>query len=381
MVDCKWPGTARVLVSLLALATAAGCQLSVGESESGDGGEGSEDFREPSPGERVGETNPGGGTPSAAGGADSSASGGTASAAGGAESSASGGTAGAVSGGANGTPSAGRGGGASGAPNTPNTPDGAAHSELCGVEETVQNGDRDQAQPLGTEASFCVDEDDDHDWFYVDVPDDGKAHVIELELTPEPAAWVNAEVYAAADFSKIGAMTIDEGTKTSAFVTVGPGTRTLFDFSEYAKSEGLTVVRTTVTAEKDPHERNNERDAAATITAGSEVRAQLMVPYTTDADRSSEDWYALDLGAGAHTVRVSAVAQEVYLSIDVLDGSGVAVDSADAPNRGAIFDFDFEAKTAGTFFFRFRAHAGELPAIGSGKLPKFLGDEYVFTID
>jgi hypothetical protein len=342
MTECNWLRPLGVMISLLALASAGGCQLSVGESEDEDGGESSED---PDPGESA----PTGGTNSAP----------------------TGGTSGTAAGGTNSTPAGG----------TNSTSNSAPLVEVCGAEEAIDNNDRDHAQPLGASATFCV-KGSDHDWFYVDAPDDGKAHVLQLDFDEDPEAWIQARVYADADFSDLGGFIIDEGTKSSVWITVGPGTRTLFDFRQYVSSDGgLSRVKATLTAEKDQYEPNNERDAAVAITQGSPVRAQLIVPYVADNQRTPDDWYKVELAAGAHVFKLTEVPQDVYLKVAISDSNRVAVASDTPPNEGATFDFPFEVKADGTYYFQLSIYIGGLPVIIEGNPPGFVTDEYAFTVE
>jgi len=347
MTQRKWWRTVCVVASYSALALASGCQLSVGESDDDDGGEGSNEPSDSTSGGRENGTGGSTATPPAA----------------------SGGTSPAV------TPPAASGGSAT----TPSN--STSHTEVCGAEEVVENGDRDHAQPLGTQASFCVDGGNDHDWFYVDVPDDGKAHVIRLDLAQAPEAWVQAEIYAKSDFSKIGGLSLDEGVQATSWVSVGSGTRTLFDFSEYIGSEGLIDVKTTITPEKDDYEPNSSRAEAAAISAGSQVRAQFVVPYTADDDRAVDDWFKLELTAGTHVFSLDAVPVEVWFQVDVTDSNNVAVHEETAPNKGATFETSFEVETAGTYYFRLHNYINTLPAIVAGAGASFLTDQYAFVID
>jgi hypothetical protein len=333
----------------LAFASAGGCQLSVGESEDDDGGESSEE--------------PGTGGRAPTGGTTSTPTGGT-------TSTPTGGTTSTPTGGTTSTPTGG----------TTSTPNSGSHIEVCGEEETIDNNDRAHAQPLGESATFCVNG-SDHDWFYVEAPDDGKAHVVQLDFVEDPDAWIQAQVHADADFSELGGFIIDQGTESSVWVTVGPGTRTLFDFQNYVGNNGLSRVKATLTSEKDQHEPNNERDAAQAITQGSPVRAQLMVPYVAESQRTPEDWYKVELTAGAHVFKLTEVPEDVWLGVEISDSSRVAVASGRPPNKGATFDYEFEIDADGTYYFRLSNYISGLPVISAGNAPGFVTDEYAFTVE
>jgi hypothetical protein len=349
---------------LVAILNLGGCKLNV-SNDGGDAGSSSQgdedDDRNATGGRDGGSPGASGGTPEAAGGTPEAA-GGTPAAAGGSASESGGSVA--------------TGGEDSSTSTAP------AHFEDCGASETTANDDRDSARALGAEATFCVDQSSDRDWFYVETPDDGKAHVIQLDFDQSARAYVAFEVYAAKDFSNMGGLTLGRGAKETVFVSVGPGTRTLFEFRSYVgASEGPISVRTSVTAERDQYEPNNDRGAAAEISAGAPISAQLIVPYSASDDRSPADWYKLELGAGEHVFKVGSSPQEVYFGVEIYDGDGVNILKETAPNKGAIFGTNFEVDEAGTYYFGVYQYIATLPVISNGEKPKFLSEQYTFQID
>jgi hypothetical protein len=197
----------------------------------------------------------------------------------------------------------------------PNTSGATGVREDCGAPEAVNNEDRDHAQPLGSSATICVDGDDDEDWFYIDAPDDGKAHVIRLDVEQTAEAHLGVAVYADKDDSEITHTSFDLGVTDALYLTVAPGSRTLLDFYEYGTSRGLITLRTSLTTEQDENEPNNDRDEAKAISAASGVHGQILVPYLTAEDRESADWYRVELKAGPHVLHLTQVPERVWLGV------------------------------------------------------------------
>lgn len=311
-----------------------------------------------------------GGSGATPGGGSAVSDGGSVASTGGNASGASLGGTGSTSGGASSTAST---GGSAGSPAK------TSYVEKCGAPEPASNDDRDSALDLSAGATICLDAGDE-DWFYLDAPDDGKGHVILLDFEEEPTAWVSVNVLAEKDGSAIGSTRLAQGVKASVYATVGPGTRTLFQFSPFVGSQALTKVKATLSAESDDQEPNNEREAAATIQAGSEISAQLWVPYVAADEGLAVDWYKVDLSAGSHVLHVTSTPEDLYLEASLSDSARVALDSGRAPNRGATFNFAFNVASAGTYFIQIENFVG-LPLVMLGAKPKFLSEPYKFQID
>lgn len=263
----------------------------------------------------------------------------------------------------------------------PSTSGAGVVRENCGVAETVDNEDRDHARPLGSGATICVDDDDDEDWFYLDAPDDGKAHVIRLDVEQAAEAHLGVAVYADKDDSEITHTSFDLGVTDTLYVTVAPGSRTLLDFYEYGTSKGLITLKASLTTEQDANEPNNERDKAKLISAGSEVHGQILVPYLSAEERASADWYQVELKAGPHVLHLTEVPERVWLGIWISDSNRVDLDWDRPPNAGASFNFEFEVPADGTYYFELDSYAGELPVAIQGEPETYLSEGYVFTIE
>lgn len=245
-------------------------------------------------------------------------------------------------------------GGASTAGASNSAGSGSTNVEDCGHPDALGNDDREHAVNFGSGATICVLDSSDHDWFYVDTPDDHRAHVIQLDFTETAGSWVNASVIASADGSSLGDVHPSQrGLKLSAFVTVGPATHTLFDFHGFVANTDTTRIDVSMLTEMDEHEPNNDRESASAIQVGSEVTAQLINPYVSETNQQIQDWYRLDLAAGKHTVKVTAVPSDLYPTFAVVDSAGAVLSSnAHGANRGATFSFTFTAEAAGAYFLR-----------------------------
>lgn len=183
--------------------------------------------------------------------------------------------------------------------------------------EPLPNDTREEALPL-TNASIWL-EGSDEDWFYVDVPDDGRAHIIEVVQTQGIDLISRMDVVAAADFSTLGsAFSTTEGATRTTYATVGPGTRTLLKFYATNRGVGRSDVTVSVTAEDDAYEPNPSRDEAAPIALDTDVTAQMIVPYVSATERSSEDYYLVELVEGTAVFRLLSTPSNLRYQINLL---------------------------------------------------------------
>jgi len=268
---------------------------------------------------------------------------------------------------------AGRSGGASSSSKT--------HQEDCGNPDAIANDDREHAIDFGAGATLCLIDESDHDWFYVDTPSDNRAHVIELDISEMDDSWVNIDVTAEKDGTSLGRIHPSQrGLKLSGFVTVGPGTRTLFDLHGWVKNSNTTTIDVLVSAEADDHEPNNDRASATLIQPATEISAQLIMPYVSATDQQIQDWYKAELTAGEHTIQVTAVPSDLLPRIQVSNSSDVSLDSGHGANRGAKFSFTFDADEAGTYYFKFDNFV-DSDVLYSGTKADSYTQPYKFRID
>jgi hypothetical protein len=259
---------------------------------------------------------------------------------------------------------------------------GNTNVEDCSNPDAIPNDDREHAVDFGAGATICVVDSSDSDWFYVDAPDDHRAHVIQLDITESQNSWVTADVIAASDGSNMGQVHFSQrGLRASAFVTVGPGTRTLFDFSGFVENSGTTRIDVSLSTEMDDHEPNNDRASATPITAGTEVAAQLINPYVSQTEQRIADYYQIDVAAGQHTVKVTTVPSDLYPVFQVTDSSGAIINSSShGANRGAMFNFGFTAASAGTYYLRVENFVDQTLVYAGTKAASY-NEQYKFQVD
>jgi hypothetical protein len=256
------------------------------------------------------------------------------------------------------------------------------YQEDCANPDPIPNDERERAIDFGAGAIVCPIDSSDSDWFYVDTPNDGRAHVIQLDITETEGSWIDIDVTAAKDGSFVGRIHPSQrGLKLTGFLTVGPGTRTLFDVNGYLENTDTATINVSLTPEADDHEPNNDRASATLIQPASEISAQLILPYVSASDQQIQDWYKVELAAGEHTFELTAVPTDLYPDISVSDSTNAKVkDSQRGPNRGATFSFDFDVEQAGTYYFEVESVGGE-DVISTGTKAKSYTQPYKFRID
>ena len=289
---------------------------------------------------------------------------------------------GGVSAAASGGTSQAGGGGAGASAGSSGASMGNTNVEDCSNPDVIPNDSREHAVNFGTGATICVVDTSDSDWFYVDAPKDGRAHVIQLDISESPNSWVIADVIAESDGSNMGQVRFSQrGLKATAFVTVGPGTRTLFDFYGFVDNTDTTRIDVSLIAEMDDHEPNNDRASATPITPGTEVAAQLINPYVSQTEQRIADYYQIDVAAGQHTVKVTNVPSDLYPVFQITDSSGAIINSSShGPNRGATFNFGFTAAAAGTYYLRVENFVDQ-SVVYTGSEAASYEEQYKFQVD
>jgi hypothetical protein len=248
--------------------------------------------------------------------------------------------------------------------------------------ETVENNDREHAVPLASTASIFLTT-GDQDWFKVETPNDGRAHVIELTLQQQAGFRTYVSALASTDYAELGGQALATGVTSSVFLTVGPGTTTLIQFTPYGGTEkpgGKRVdVSFQVRAEDDAHEPNNTRATSAPITLGANVSAQIMIPFASAAEQMAVDWYSVPLEAGPASVSVSAMPGGGRVRITRYNSENVPAIVATLL-EGQTGDFDFSIPEAGTYYFLFERYTGFSP-FSQGAEPAFLSEPYTFRVE
>jgi hypothetical protein len=250
--------------------------------------------------------------------------------------------------------------------------------EDCASTEPENNDTRETAALLGTGATLCV-KGSDQDWLYVDTPDDGKAHILELRIAPEPGADVDFKVESSVDGSSAGNDYTTNGADETLWLTLGPASRTLLRFARWS-SGGIVKLTATLETEQDPYSPNYTRETAAKIEVNAATTAEMHQPFTSNTDRPYVDWYQAELAAGAHMVSFTHVPSSRRVSLKVVDSRGQNVASGYAANAGALYDLKFNAATAGTYFVSVDDFSSGPGSFSVGQQPAVLSDSYTFSI-
>ena len=345
------------LTSILICGLAIGCQLSVGEDEDEDatgGKPGDVENREGQGRERNRDWRHGTGGSATTTGGRATSTGGRATSTGGSAAS-TGGT------------------GGSGPPD-----ETGPLVEDCDSTAAETNDTRETAVPLGAGATLCM-KFQDEDWLYVDTPDDGKAHILQVLIAPDPGVNVSFRVEAEADGSNIGNDYTATGTDETLWVTLGPGTRTLLGFSHFS-SGGRFTLEASLEAESDAYSPNYTKETAAEIAVNEEISAEQHQPYTSATDKPYEDWYQVELATGPHTLSFTQVVSTQKASVWITDPRGENLGSGYAANAGALFDYEFEVKNAGTHYIRVADFSSGPGSFSVGKRRASLSEQYVFSV-
>lgn len=256
---------------------------------------------------------------------------------------------------------------------------GLPHVESC--DEADDNDTRAKALLLTSTATLCL-AGEDTDFLELRTPNDGRAHVVSLELEQEVETRVQLAAFAAADNSELGTFSFAKGVTRAVYLTLGPGTKTYLQLSPYF-GEGLVHVTASFAAEKDANEPNNERSMATELALGTDMDAQLLVPYTAADDQLPDDWYKVELPVGTATLNISNVPENLRFSVTVFNATGTQVSSATTANAGAaLVNHTILAPTAGEYFIQIADYfSAELGPFITAAKPKHLTETYTLRVD
>ncbi len=248
--------------------------------------------------------------------------------------------------------------------------------------EAQPNDTREQALPLEPSPSVWLNGANDQDWFYVDAPDDGKAHLLSIRFVQESGTSTAFFAYSS-DFTQVGKYQPNAGTTgSSVYFSMGPHTRTLVQVYSASGLAGRVVLDWQLTDEADPY-AHADRASATPIELGTEIRAQLLNRYVSGSDHSSADWYQLDLAAGDATVRVSS-APGVHLSMTLVDANNVQRQMVTS-GVDVTGDFTFSLTSGGHYYLRLNdynisAKETDTAAWAVGAEPTYMSQQYVFQV-
>jgi hypothetical protein len=133
-------------------------------------------------------------------------------------------------------------------------------------------------------------------------------------------------------------------------------------------------------AESDAYSPNYTKETAAEIAVNEEISAEQHRPYTSATDKPYEDWYQVELATGPHSLSFTQVVSTQQVSVQVIDPRGENLGNGYSSNTGALFDYEFEVKNAGTHFIKVGDFRGGPDGFAVGKRPASLSEQYVFSV-
>ncbi len=246
-----------------------------------------------------------------------------------------------------------------------------------GLEE-VDNNDRDNNIELPASASIWT-HGTDEDWFYIDAPPEDRAYIITLDIAQDADARTNVQAMAAADFSVLDTVLLDQGASSSVYVTVGGGSRTLLNFSSFADFSGRVDFTYTMTPELDAHEPNDNIDEPASIDVDEEVSGQFIKAYISNTDKTADDWYAIELDEGVATFTFLAVPGNLRFNVSATNPS-LVTESLGLTSTGALASWSFDVATSGTHYIRIYEFSSSVPSMYIGAIPEHLAETYSFVV-
>lgn len=342
------------LAGLVLFGLASGCQVSVGEEVNGTGGKSNRND-DPTGGREEGE---------ATGGKSNASTGGAPTSTGGAST--------------------------AGSPDEPDEPDAGAGGnsghpedrpmvEDCESDAPETNDTRETAWPLVSGTTLCVRAQNE-DWLYVDTPDDGKAHILELTFAPDPGKNVQYNIEVESDGSSIGSSYTQNGADQTAWVTLGPNVHALIRLVPFTGAGGIVRVDAKMETETDEYSPNQSQETAAEIPVNEDITAEFHQPYSDSANHPFWDWYAAELSEGDHTISFSKVVDSQRVDVEVRNPRGEKIASGYAQNGGALFDLGFKANMPGTYVFLVTDFINGPGSLTIGNRPAALSQSYTFKI-
>ena len=251
----------------------------------------------------------------------------------------------------------------------------AGPANPCGLAgEPEPNDSRDAPTPLaaGSAVLGCVAGATEQDWYDFVAPPDPAGGYLQLRLDQVGTGTVNVQLYTASDNALVlDTYAANDGASLSVYLAAAPGQRYLAKvFSAFSVSRPFSYRLTpTWTAVVDAQEPNDTRADARPLALGATAQGTLFAPFVkgaTPEDASYNDWFKVNLAAGAATVRLSNVPTTLTGFVGVYDASATEVKSAYGSNEGAGVTLTLDAAdvpTAGEYFVVVRK-VFVLPAAG-----------------
>jgi hypothetical protein len=299
---------------LLAFCVAAGASACVIEADGGDGDGGAG---------AAGAVSPGGGSGGAAG-------------RGGA-------------GGAGGAPGGGAGGGGAGGAVT------SACGALTGPAEAEPNGDNPTATAyaFGDSVQGCLETATDVDAFRFAVPDDGTGGGVLVAFTGVGEGSLQARVFVEGDNGAlVEPYEANRGGNLTAYFAAAPGRTYYVQVSSFAGERFGYTMKATYAPVADAFEPNDGREAATPIGLNMPYSAYYFAGYAGAAapgEDRLQDFFAVDLAAGAATVALTNAPATFRADVRVFDPAGEQVASAYTTTPGANVTVNVNATAGGKY--------------------------------
>jgi hypothetical protein len=133
----------------------------------------------------------------------------------------------------------------------------------------------------------------------------------------------------------------------------------------------------------DTHEPNDQRIEAASIGVGQAVEGYMFAGWEASTGIPStewEDWYQVELAAGAATILLSVPAADVDGSITLFNTAGTQIAYQYNDTPGGNVQLDYTIVTAGTYYVRVTPY--QTPSVdgSTAAVPQYLTVPYTLTV-
>ncbi|MFO0675814.1 MAG: hypothetical protein U0169_04730 [Polyangiaceae bacterium] len=253
------------------------------------------------------------------------------------------------------------------------------------------NNSRETAKvvELGTEyAAVCIGGTaDPADFFEFTAPADNAGGYVQIQLR-NVTGWTSIEAYAVSDNGKFLAhQGSDVGANVDGVFTVSPGAKYRVNVLPYQEADKVTKydMKLVYTKVVDTYEPNNTRETAKAITKGTPIMASPAIVAVGEVPTPAEgdDWYSLDLAAGATTVALTNVPSDFWGGVELTNAAGVVVMQKPASDKGASVTMEVPATDVPAGAYRVRVYpyqeGGYRSAVGSTVSTRLSG-QYTLTV-
>jgi len=281
-----------------------------------------------------------------------------------------------------------------GAPSSPsNSNGGSAASSLasevvgCGYGEPNEARENAKVLALGSELRELCMANGDTDFFEFVAPMDSAGGFVEIDYGNVGNGWLESEVYSARDNGSITRHAAEgEGASFSEFVATMPGEKYRVRAANYVSSVGSYSydVAFKYTKLVDAFEPNDTRELAKPIAKNSAVSAMMTAGYVRGElpNAAYDDWYSIDLAAGAVSLKLENVPNDAWLEVEVKDSKGNVIEGGKGrgSNHGADVELWNVPVAGGSYAVRVGLYVAEPNAAGVGTIPDHFTRPYKLTL-